>query len=703
MRNGFWIALLAAGLAAGQTHSLPVSDPGSLPSRNRKGAVSIPSYNQLKYPPLAAVKIPEIVTFTLSNGMKVYLLENRELPLIGGFALIRTGNLFEPADKVGLAQIAGSVLRSGGTRTKTGDQLDEQLENIAASVESSIGESSGTMSFNALKENADEVLAVFQDLLTEPEFRQDKIDLLKTQLRGSIARRNDEASGIAGREFNDLLYGRDTPYGRRLEYEHLERIQRDDLIAFYKRYYFPANIRLAIQGDFSAPEMKAKIEKVLGSWNYTQPPVPAFPPVTAKPVPGVFLAAKEDVTQSFLRVGHLGGTLRDKNYPALEVMTDILGSGFSSRLFKRVRTELGWAYNVGASWGAGYDHPGLFTVSGSTKSASTTETVRVIREEIEKIRGAEVTDQELKTAKDTVLNGFVFNFDRPSKTLSRLVTYDYHGFPKDFIFQYQKAVAAVTKADVLRVAKEYLKPESLSVVAVGKPKDFGAPLGELGLKVEQIDLTIPEPKRPAAQSDAATQARGRQMLERAQQALGGAAKLAAVKDYTQVAEAQLQMAGNTLKAKQTNRWMASGHFRQEQELPFGKMTVYSDGQSGWMVTPQGSGPMPEAVVKQVRGEMLRNLFKALLSDTANAAGETQIEISDQAGNRVRFELDAAGLPVKRLYSGMSPAGPVEIVETLSDWREVDGVRLPHKVAITQGGKPAADVTIQQWKLNGGLT
>lgn len=692
MRDALLVAALASCAAAA-----PVEAP----------APRIPSYKDLKYPPLGEVRIPKIEEFALPNGMKVYLLENHELPLIGGFALVRTGNLFEPADKVGLAQITGSVMRTGGTRARTGDQLDEQLENIAASVESSIGETSGTVSFNALKENVDEVLGVFRDVLTEPEFRQDKIDLAKTQLRGGISRRNDNAGGIAAREFSALIYGRNTPYGRRVEYEHVDRIERADLVAFHRRYYFPANILLAVQGDFSAAEMKQKLEKLFAGWTVTQPPVPPFPAVEARPAAGVFLAAKEDVTQTFFRLGHLGGTLRDKNFPALQVMADILGGGFSSRLFKRVRTELGWAYNVSAAWDAEYNHPGVFEISGSTKSASTADTIRVIREEIEKIRTSEVSDEELKTAKDTVLNSFVFNFDRPSKTLTRLVTYEYYGFPKDFIFQYQKAVAAAGKADVLRVAREFLKPENLTIVAVGKPADFGKPLTELGLKVEPIDLTIPEPKRAAAASDASTRARGRALLARAQQAMGGADKLAAVKDYTQVADVQLQMGGANLKTKQTNRWISSGMLRQDQELPFGKMSVFSDGRTGWMVTPQGTGAMPEPVLKQVRGDLLRNLFNALLADrrddlTVNAVGESKLEIADKEGNSVRFEFDAGGLPSKRIYSGMSQGGPAEIEETLSDWREVGGIRLPHKVTITQGGKPAAEGVIQEWKLNSGL-
>ena len=207
-----------------------------------------PSYKDLKYPPLPEIKIPNVATFTLANGMKLYLLENHELPLVSGFALVRTGNLFDPPDKVGLAGMTGTVLRTGGSKTKTGDELDVELENIAASVESSIGETSGRVSFSCLKENTDEVLGVFLDLLTTPEFRQQKIDLAKNQARSQIARRNDSPNGIAGREFDDLVYGKNTPYGWRTEYATIDRIQRDDIVAFYQRYYFPANIMLAVRG-----------------------------------------------------------------------------------------------------------------------------------------------------------------------------------------------------------------------------------------------------------------------------------------------------------------------------------------------------------------------------------------------------------------------------------------------------------------------
>lgn len=459
-----------------------------------KPAAPVPpvSWKDLKFPPLKAIQIPKIEETTLPNGMKVYLLEDHELPLVRGSALIRTGNLFDPADKIGLASVTGDAIRSGGTSKLSGDQIDEQLENIAADVESEIGESSGSLSFSTLKERTDEVMGLFHDVLTDPAFRQDKIDLWKTQTNSGIERRNDEPMGITAREFLDILYGRNNSYGWTLQHADVRNIKRDDIVAFYKRYYFPANIILSVQGDFSAPEMKAKIEKLFGSWNYTQPPVPPFPKVDNQATPGVYLATKTDVTQSSFALGQLGGTYRDKDTPALEVMAQILGGGFQSRLFRQVRSKLGYAYDVGAGWAPYYDHPGVFEIEGSTKSPTTVETLQAVNKEVSRIRGEEVSAEELKSAKDTVLNGFVFAFDTPSKTLNRMVRYRYFGYPDDFIFQFQKAIGQVTREDVLRVAKQYVDPSKFVFVVTGNPKDFGAPLSTLEIPVSNIDLSIPK-------------------------------------------------------------------------------------------------------------------------------------------------------------------------------------------------------------------
>lgn len=699
------LPLLLAGVASAQT----TTQRDSVVIREVQ---SLPSWKSLKFPPLKQIPIPKPVTFTLPNGMRVYMLEDHELPLVSGTALVRTGNLFDPPDKRGLAQLTGTVMRTGGTKETTGDELDVQLENIAASVETQIGESSGTASFSCLRENTDEVLKAFHDVLTAPEFREDKLDLAETQMRSAIARRNDDPGEILGREFESILYGRHTPYGWDIEYSDIDNIHRDDLIKFYKRYYFPANVMLAVYGDFSAAAMREKLEKLFDDWTYKQPVVPPFPPVTAKPAPGVYLATKTDVTQTFFGVGELGGELKDKDFSALEVAADILGSGFTSRLVYTVRTKLGYAYSINASWAANYSHPGTFRITGSTKSATTTETLKIIQEEVEKMREGEVTEAELKTAKDRVLNSFVFFFDRPSKTLNRLVLYDYFGYPKDFIFQYEKAIKEVTRADVLRVARQYWHPKELTLLAVGNPKAFGEPLTALNLPVHDVDLTIPEPKQaeqPAAKTDAASLAKGKQLLHRMQTAMGGAEKLASVKDTDWSADVSLQAGpSGMMKAKQRNLLLLPGSLRQEQVLPFGKLTVYSDGKTGWMASPRGLTPMTPAIIHQVQGETFRNLLTLALSDrdasrTVTAAGDDTVEISDKAGQRAQLVLDPkTGLPSKEIYEQAGMGHTAKVEENLSDWRDVSGIKVPFQIAIVQGGRKATDITITDYKVNTGL-
>ena len=427
----------------------------------------------------------------MSNGIKVYLLENHELPLVSGRALIRTGNLFDPKEKRGLAEITGMTLRSGGTSKLTGDQIDEELENMAAGIESGIGESEGTVGFSCLKQNTDAVLQLFHDLLTDPAFRQDKIDLAKTQIDSSISRRNDDAGGIAQRELLKLVYGPDTPYGGEEEYATVNAVTREDVTRFYKRYFFPANMIVSIYGDFDGAAMKAKLESLLAAWQNSQEKVPPFPKVDASPTPGIYFVPKKDVTQTFIEMGHLGGELRDKDFPALSVAADVFGGGFSSRLFREIRTRLGYAYAVGADWAPKYDHPGIFRINVSTKSQSTTETIQSILKQLEVVRTSEITDDELKVAKDSVLNSLVFAFERPSSTINRLVTYEYFDYPADFLTRYQQAIAKVTKGDVLRVAQTYFQPSKLAIVAVGNSDNFGQPLTTLNLPVKTLDISIP--------------------------------------------------------------------------------------------------------------------------------------------------------------------------------------------------------------------
>lgn len=688
---------------------------GAEKSQRNIKAASSPVEVLKRFPDTREIDIPTVVAHKLSNGMEVYFLEDHELPIISGVALIRTGNLFDPPNRVALAGITGQVLRLGGTTSRTGPEIDEELESMAALVETNIGETRGSANFWTLKENIDRVFTIYADVLMNPAFRQDKIDLLKQQLRSSIARRNDDPGEIATREFTNLVYGRQTPYGWSLEYEHVNRIEKEDLDAFYRRYFFPANIKLAIYGDFSVNDMKANVERAFGNWTVRRSRVPPFPAVERKEEGGVYLADKQDVNQSNIRIGHLAGLRKDKDYPALSVMASILGGGFQSRLFRRIRSDLGLAYSVGASWGANYNHPGIFQVSMATKSESTVQAIEEVSREIERIRTEPVTGPELQTAKESVLNSFVFNFDTKSKTLSRLMRYLYWSYPRNFIFQYRDKLAAVTKEDVQRVAKEYLRPKSMKLVVVGKSSDFEQPLENLGKVVQKIDLTISEPKRELAGADDLTLAKGIEILLKAQEAVGGADKLANVRDFTR--NGTFKSMGGMMTAEQTTHVIFPDVFRQEMQLPFGNVVIFVAGREGWMKGPQGQVPLGDAPLKQAQGALFRSRESLLLSDRyperkinfvksdeVNGRAADVIEVSVDEILSAKLWVDfVSGDILKIAYSGVTMSGaPAEVEEIFSDYRKVDEINIPFKTKVLQNGEDFGQLILSKITYNSGL-
>jgi zinc protease len=449
-------------------------------------------YTTLEYPRLGDIEIPDVEKVTLANGMRLFLVEDHELPLISMSAMIRTGSIYEPAVKVGLADITGTVMRTGGTTSRTGDEIDEQLEQIAASVETGISLNSGRASMSVLKEDLDTALDIFADVLMNPVFAEDKVELAKIQHRSAIARRNDHPSSITWREFWKLIYGPESAYARHTEYATIDKITRDDLIKFHKRFFQPNNVMLGIWGDFDTREMVEKIEKAFEDWQKADVQLLEKPEVEYNFRKTVNLIHKDDINQAYICMGHIGGMMNDPDYFALVVMNRILGGSFTSRLFKNIRSRQGLAYSVYGYYDAEYDHPGVFYVGCQTKSESAVHAIRAMMREIEKITESKVTDEELALAKESFLNSFVFSFDSKGEIVRRLMTYEYFDYPADFLQRIKENVENVTKDDVLHVARKHLQPDAMQILAVGRPNDFDEPMSSLG-PVRRIDITIPRP------------------------------------------------------------------------------------------------------------------------------------------------------------------------------------------------------------------
>jgi zinc protease len=449
-------------------------------------------WKQIPKPPLRAFAPQQPQRIVLSNGMVVLLQRDDELPLVHGFARIRGGSREEPAEKAGLVSLYGEAWRTGGTKTRTGDELDDFLEARAASVETSGGMDSTTISFDCLKGNLDEVFGIFGELLREPGFREDKIPLAKDELNTGIARRNDNPAGIAAREARRLAYGAGSPYARQPEYATVAAVGRADLVAWHQRFVHPNNIILGISGDFDTRTMEARLRKAFGSWP-KGPAAPAFKAEFKDPKPGVYFVAKDDVNQSNVRFVHLGTTRNNPDYYAIEVMNEVFGGGFSARLFSNIRSKKGLAYSVGGGVGTGFDVPGVFQVGLGTKSETTAAAIDAVYEEIDNLHKIPATDEELRRAKDSILNSFIFRFDSRDKVLGEKMLYEFYGYPADFLERYRAGIEKVTAEDVARAAHKYVRREAVAVLVVGKAGDFDRPLSAFG-PVTTIDVTIPAPR-----------------------------------------------------------------------------------------------------------------------------------------------------------------------------------------------------------------
>lgn len=491
----------AAQTAPAKAEKKPTTPPEATKQTPRQTQAQKSELDRIAIPPLPSFNPQEPKRIVLPNGLVVFLQEDHELPLIGGTMRFHGGSRVEPAAKTGLLDIYGVVWRTGGSKERTGDQLDDFLEARAARVETSSSSDSTSISFNCLKGDFNDVFSAFRELLFQPEFREDKITLVKRQLDGVIARRNDDPDDIAGREAVKLAYGKNNPYARDDEYATVAAVTRQDLLDWHTKYVHPNNAILGIYGDFDSAAMEQQIREAFGNWQKGQEA--AKPNIDFNPAkPGLYFVSKDDVDQSNIVMVGLGIERSNPDFFAISVMNEVLGGGFASRLFTNLRSKAGLAYSVSGGVGASWDHPGISSYNMATKSASTKEAIEGMKKELANLRTDPPSEAEIKRAKDSILNSFVFNFDSKQKVLAEKMRYEFYGVPLDYLEHYRQAVEKVTVADVKRVADKYVHPDQLAILVVGNPGELGNQLTSLG-EVTPIDITIPPPPGEAAQAGAA--------------------------------------------------------------------------------------------------------------------------------------------------------------------------------------------------------
>jgi predicted Zn-dependent peptidase len=650
----------------------------------------VKDYRKIKYPSLPEFKIAKPEVYILENGMTVFLLEDHELPLITVNARIRTGSNYDPPEKVGLADLMGTVQRTGGTARMTGDEIDDYLAVRAATVETGMVGTSGFASMNCLTDAFDDTFAIFADVLRTPVFSEDKLEVAKVQANASIARRNDSVGGITSREFRRLIYGPDSPLSRLEEYATIAAVTRDDLVGFHEAFYHPSGIYLGVVGDFDSEEMKQKIKATFGDW----PAGPKFvPPETAydkEMKPGVYFIEKSDVNQANIRLGHLGIETSNPDYFAVQVLNEVLGGGFAGRLFSNVRSEKGLAYSVSGSIGSSFVYPGVFQTALSTKSETMSEAVEALKAEIRGIIDNPPSDDEMARAKESILNSFVFRYDSRSEILGQQMLYAYYGLPSDFLEKYRESIEKVTQEDVTTAAKKYVHPDKLTLLVVGKAEDFDKPVSTFG-EVTTVDIEIPAPPDtgPKIERTAEALAAGAAIIETAARTMGGEDP-GALSAIRRTGTVKMYVEGMPGPLQTEMLLVIPDRIRMILKTPMGEMAIIFNGDDGFRMMSGQVFPLQPAMIAEAQEELWRDLafLTRHLGDpdlVAVAGGEEEID-----GTRCRLVaitlgdvnttlwIDEEGRVLKQAYSGKHPVlrTPGHIEAFYSGYRDVGGRQFP---------------------------
>ncbi|MDD2499449.1 MAG: pitrilysin family protein [Geobacter sp.] len=429
--------------------------------------------------PALNFNIPKAERVQLKNGTPVYLLQDHELPLATISALIRTGSVYDPADKSGLAALTGSQLRGGGTRNLAPAELDRELEFMASSVESSFGADLGSVSLTSLTKNLDRTLQIFSDVLFQPRFDEKRLEVARRQALEMIRRQNDDPKELGDRELQKALYA-GHPLGTMPTAATISAVKQSDLQSFHQRFVRPDNMILTVAGDFDRTAMLAALNRLIGQ---VRPEghlhLPEVPQVKLQFVPAVLYAPKQ-VNQTVIRLGHLGITKDDPDLYAIRVLDFILGGSFTSRLMLEIRTNQGLAYNVGSHFDVGRRFTGSFSAETETKAEATAKTIGLMTSIIAGVRTEPVTEQELRLAKDSIINSFLFGFTTPASIVTQQARLEFYGYQSDYLDRYRDRIAAVTREDILRAAQKHLHPDAFKLVVVGNQQGFDKPLATFG-------------------------------------------------------------------------------------------------------------------------------------------------------------------------------------------------------------------------------
>ncbi len=630
------------------------------------------------------IKIGEYQTFTLKNGLQVFVVENHKLPRVQLTLELKNDPILEGA-KAGYVQIAGTLIGTG-TKTKTKAQLDEEVDYIGATLNTS---SNGIFA-SSLSRHTTKLLDLFTDVLYNPAFNQAELDKLKTQTLSGITAGKEDPNAIAANVRSVLVYGKNHPYGEIETEKSIESITLEDCKNYFNTWFKPGNAYLVIVGDIDLKSAKTLSEKYFNKWVAGEVKNPTYtqPQAAAKTV--VALVDRPSSVQSVINVSY-PAELKPGTPDVIKsrVTNEILGGSFSARLMQNLREKHGYTYGSYSRLNSD-KLIGNFNASASVRNEVTDSSAFELLSEMKRITTEPVSDTELLAAKASISGAFGRSLENPQTIASFALNTAKYNLPKEYYANYLKSIDAVTKEDVLATSKKFIRPDNAYLIVVGKGADVAEKLKRFG-EVKYYDING-ENYTPAKASALPAGLTAEKVITTYIDAIGGAKKIQELKSVKATMKATMQGMELTLvqskKAggKSSEELLVGGNVMQKSVTDGKEVAQMQMGQKAPFDPAEKEKSLYEAFL--VPETMLAQMkVKTTLTGIETLDGKEAyvIEYVFPAGAKLTNYFDkATGLKVQTIQYAKGPQGEVVVPTKYQDYKEVNGIKFPYTVLISQG-------------------
>jgi zinc protease len=691
--------------------------------------------------PLAprTMNFPAYELRTLDNGLKVIAVAQNEQPAVTMRLLIGAGAAQDPARQAGTAGLVASLLDQG-TSTRSAEQIADQIDSIGGSMGTGSGSDLSNVYSVVMKDSFAVAMDLLYDVVRNPAFAPEEIDRQKQQAISSLQVSGGDPDYVASALLARLVYGFH-PYGVTRTPQSLASITRADLQAFHRQYFVPNNMVLAVVGDVPTAEAFATVDKVFGGW-----PRAAVPPAAAAqepppPTRRIVVVDKPDSVQTEIRVGQLAIPRKHPQYAAWDLAVKVLGGEGANRLHRVLRAERGLTYGASADIQA-MKQAGDYVAETDTRTETTGEALRLMIDEFARLPRQRVGERELADAQAYLAGSFPLSLETPNDLATQLLHAVFFELPVDEIRTYRERVQAITTEDIQAVAKQYVRPDRLSIVLVGNAKAFVSQLRAQGftdievIPIERLDLSSatltrasswgppsggPTAVRSLRAAYTATQvnpgvmdAASAALLQKVIDARGGMAALKNVRTVVAESVTDVPLQLGTFKSTTRTHVAYPDKFRVDTTTQAGPLVMVYNAGAAWEKSPAGVRVAPPAMrdewAANVRRDTIpllvgaaegRLLARALSDETRPDGSRVKVlEISGSGVEPVRFFIDDQYLIVAQVVRMTGPDGrQVRSEEVYSDHRLIDGLRVPFQARLIQAGRLVLTRTVTSVRFN----